>query len=528
MSSSEIVDQLESHFTSIEDIHKIHEELRTNTLKRTTHTLEWRLHQLKQLGYMLQENEALLEEALKKDLGKSKSESHIAELDGTRQEISFAINNLKSWIKPQNVKTSLIWLLASPKTYREPKGLVMIIGAWNYPVSLLINPLVGAIAGGNSVILKPSEQAPSVAFLLQKLIPQYMDPRHIRLINGAVDQTTTLLNLKFDHIFFTGSTKIGKIVAKCAAENLTPVTLELGGKCPVIVFDDADFDVTAKRLIWGKGMNAGQTCIAPNHILVSKKSEGKLIQSLKKAIQDLYPNQDESSEDKITKDSGLEDQFCKIINSNQFNRLNNLLLVTKGEIIEIEGSIHSKVDKPKPDEFRIPITLVRNLTHDDELLQDEIFGPILPILTYENETELIQELLPNVSQSEPLAIYVFTRSSQNFELVRRSSKSGQIVGNDLLIQFTIRGLPFGGVGQSVKFHPTFKPRFQNKGTGSYHGYHSFLTFTYERSCANLSTWTEPAFTIRYPPYTESKFNLYAWIMGPSMIQGQSVPDDVPN
>lgn len=510
MSSPGIIEQLQASFTPIEEIYNIHKELRTNSLTRTTHTLEWRIHQLKQLGYLLQENEQLLEEALNQDLGKSKSEAHIAELIGTRHEVSFAINNLKSWMNPTNAKTSLIWLLAQPKTYHEPKGLVMIIGAWNYPVSLLLNPLVGAISGGNSVILKPSEQAPSVAFLLSKLIPQYMDPRHIRLINGAVDQTTTLLDLKFDHIFFTGSTKIGKIVAKRAAEYMTPVTLELGGKCPAIVFDDADFDVTARRIIWGKGMNAGQTCIAPNHILVSKKNEARLIESLKKAIQELYP--EESPESK-TKGLGLDGQFCKIINSNQFNRIHDLLSVTKGEVIEIEGSIQSKVEKTNPDNLRIPLTLVRNLTNDDELLQEEIFGPVLPILTYETQMELIEELLPVISQSEPLAIYVFTKSSENFELVRQHSKSGQIIGNDSLIQFAIRGLPFGGVGQS--------------GTGSYHGYQSFLTFTYERSCANLATWTDKAFAVRYPPYTESKLNLYSWIMGPSIIKGQSTPDGVP-
>ncbi|EGG04206.1 uncharacterized protein MELLADRAFT_78391 [Melampsora larici-populina 98AG31] len=508
-----LAEQLESQFTSIEEIHNIHQELRTNHLTRLTHTIEWRLHQLKQLAYLLQENETLLEEALNQDLGRSRSEAHIAELDGTRQEVSFAINNLKSWIKPINAKTSLIWFLASPKTYHEPKGLVMIIGAWNYPISLLLNPLVGAISGGNSIIFKPSEQAPSVAFLLSKLIPQYMDSNHIRIINGAKEQSTTLLHLKFDHIFFTGSTQIGKIVAKCAAENLTPVTLELGGKCPAIVFDDTDFDITAKRLIWGKGMNAGQTCIAPNHILVSKKNETKLIESLKKAVQELYPK--ESTESELQSNGlGLKDQFCKIINLNQFNRLNDLLSITKGEIIEIEESIQIKSKKSDPHEdLRIPLTLIRDLKDDDEILKDEIFGPILPILTYETEDELIQDVLPKISDSEPLAIYVFTKSSQNFELVRKHSKSGQIIGNDLLIQFTIGGLPFGGVGQS--------------GTGSYHGYHSFLTFTYERSCANLASWTDQAFAIRYPPYTESKFNLYSWIMGPSDLKGQSKPDEVP-
>lgn len=516
--SSKAQDQLNSQFTSIDEIPKIHQELRNNFSNRITKTLEWRTHQLKQLGYLLQENEQLIEEALAIDLGKPKTESHIGELVGVRHEVLHALKNVKSWMEPQSVKTDLVWLVTKPKTFHEPKGVVLIFGTWNYPISLSIIPLVGAIAGGNAVVLKLSEQAPAVANLLTRLIPQYLDTNHIRVINGAVDHCNALLDLKFDHIFFTGSTQIGRTVAKRAAEHMTPVTLELGGKSPAIIFDDADFPVIARRLIWGKGMNAGQTCVAPDYILVSKKSEAKLIASLKKAMQELYPL-DSSAKNVINASGKSGDgsdglQFSKIVNQNQFNRLNNVLQETKGDIIPTDGTFQAGArDSADAQELKMPLTLVRNLTKEDPVMQNEIFGPIFPILTYDLQSETMAEILGPISDSEPLALYVFTQSSQNFELVRQHTKSGQLVCNDLLIQFAIPGLPFGGIGQS--------------GCGNYHGYYSFLTFTYERASANLPTWADFLFNRRYPPYTPFKLKLFSAIMGPARIKGKSNPGLVP-
>ncbi|KAG0148920.1 hypothetical protein CROQUDRAFT_131641 [Cronartium quercuum f. sp. fusiforme G11] len=509
--------------TSVDSIPQIHQELRKAfSTNNVTKTLEWRTHQLKQLGYLLQENEALLEDALTADLGRPKAESQIDELVATRRDVLNALSNVKSWSRPHRVKTDLTWLVTSPKTYHEPKGLVLIIGAWNYPIALVLGPLVGAIAGGNAAILKLSENAPSTASLLGKLIPQYMDNRHIRVINGGVEQVTALLDLRFDHIFFTGSTSIGKIVAKKAAENLTPVTLELGGKCPAIVFDDADFKVAGRRLIWAKAVNAGQTCIAPDYILVSKKNEAKLIESLKQAIREFYPAKtitahppfDTAASSGAKPDSinpetlkASDNQFCKIVNLKQFHRLTNLLRETRGEINTLDGTSQLDITSSDVNELKIPLTLVRNVTRDDALMQEEIFGPILPIITYDNESEMA-EVLRAVSNSEPLAIYVFTQASPNFEFVRQNTKSGQIIQNDLLIQFVIPGLPFGGIGQS--------------GMGNYHGYHSFLTFTYERASANLSPWADFLFACRYPPYTSFKSKLFSLIMGPSQISGKAV------
>ncbi|KAH9816540.1 Aldehyde/histidinol dehydrogenase [Melampsora americana] len=521
-SSSKAQEELNSQFTSIDEIPKIHQELRNNFSKRITKTLEWRTHQLKQLGYLLQENESLIEEALAVDLGKPKTESHIGELVGVRHEVLHALQNVKSWMEPKSVKTDLAWLVTKPKTFHEPKGLVLIFGTWNYPISLSLIPLIGAIAGGNVVMLKLSEQAPAVAALLTKLIAQYLDHNHIRVINGAADHCNALLDLKFDHIFFTGSTQIGRNVAKRAAEHMTPVTLELGGKSPAIVFDDADFPVIARRLIWGKGMNAGQTCVAPDYILVSKKSEAKLIASLKTAMQELYPldSVSDSSAKNIINASGKSAdapddlQFGKIVNQNQFNRLTNVLQETKGEIVSTDGTFQLGTKySSDTQELKMPLTLVRNLTKEDPVMQNEIFGPIFPILTYDLQSETMDDILRPISDSEPLALYVFTQSSQNFELVRQLTKSGQLVCNDLLIQFAIPGLPFGGIGQS--------------GSGNYHGYYSFLTFTYERASANLPTWADFLFNRRYPPYTPFKLKIFSAIMGPARIKGKSNPGLVP-
>ncbi|EGG05510.1 uncharacterized protein MELLADRAFT_116794 [Melampsora larici-populina 98AG31] len=518
-SSNKAQDRLQ--FTPIDEISKICQELSKNVSNGITKTLDWRIHQLKQLGYLLQDNENLLVEALVVDLDKPKTETVIGELGGTINEVIYALKNLKSWLKPQAVKTDFAWRIARPKTYHEPKGLVLIYGTWNYPIALAIVPLIGAIAGGNAVILKPSEQAPAIAKLFTKLIPQYLDNNHIRVVNGAADESNALLDHKFDHIMFTGSGRVARIVAKRAAEHLTPVTLELGGKCPAIVFDDADFPVIARRLIWGKGVNAGQTCVAPDYILVSKKSEAKLIASLKKAMLDLYPlpSISQSSSNKSVNPSGGSGdnsevlQFCKIINRKQFDRLNELLKTTKGDLIPVNGTLHSKADSYNAEELRMPLALVRNVKKDDPLMQEEIFGPIFPIVTYDLESQTMPEILRPISDAEPLCVYVFTQTSSNLELVRKHTRSGQIVCNDLCTQLAITGSPFGGIGQS--------------GHGSYRGYHSFLTFTYKRPSISLSPKVDFLFKTRYPPYTPFKLKIFSSTMGPAKIKGLSKPEAVP-
>lgn len=477
-----------------------------------TKSLAWREHQLKQLAYLLQDAEPLLEEALAIDLGRPKQESHIVELDPTKSEVVYALNHLKKWTEPIKVDTELAWSMSQPRIFREPKGIVLIFGAWNYPIALLIGPLVGAIAAGNSVIIKPSENSPMTCNLLSTLLRQYMDPKNIIVINGAQEQCSALLDLRFDHIFFTGSLPTGKIIARKAAENLTPVTLELGGKCPVIVLDNANFQVVARRIVWAKTVNAGQTCIAPDFILVSEKSESKLIDAIKVALKEFYsgPSSQPTHASQSSLESPLDSQYSKIINRSHFDRLMGYLNHTKGQVVDLD--LHSPVQPPTadPDSLRIPLTLIRNVKEDDALMQEELFGPLLPIMTFNPDQGDLLRHLHRINRSPPLAIYAFSQNKEELEFIRLHSKSGQFICNDLLIQFIVPGLPFGGVGTS--------------GIGNYHGYHSFLTFTHERPTLNLPTWTEILLNSRYPPYTPFKSTLVKLLTGASPLKGKSNPD----
>ncbi|MBW0498921.1 hypothetical protein O181_038636 [Austropuccinia psidii MF-1] len=512
MSANQSEREARLEFTPIDQIQKSYEKILQGHSTGLTKTYQWRIHQLKQLIYLLQENDVLLEETLTIDLGRPKKESQAEELIGLRKEAFFAYKNLKSWLTPQNVKTELVWLAAKPKVYHEPKGVVLIIGAWNYPLAVLLGPLIGAIAGGNSIILKPSENCPATSQLVTKLIQKYMDPNNICVINGAKEQNTTLLNLRFDHIFYTGGPVVAKIIALKAAETLTPITLELGGKSPAIIFDDANFPVTARRLVWAKTVNAGQTCIAPDYVLISKQNEQKFIKAIQAALKEFYPptsqevqnSKSESSSDPQTS------QFCKIINRHHFDRLNNYLLKTGGEIVKLDLNSPIQPESADPTSLKVPFTLVRNLPDDDILMQEEIFGPILPIMTYDPEAQDAVQRLHQLDRSNPLTIYVFSQSEENFELVRTRTKSGQFMCNNLLFQYIIQGLPFGGIGTS--------------GMGNYHGYHSFLTFTYERSVANVPFWTDFMLRSLYPPYTAFKLKFIEKLMAPKTLGGKSNPN----
>ncbi|OAV92482.1 hypothetical protein PTTG_05866 [Puccinia triticina 1-1 BBBD Race 1] len=498
-------------FTPTDHIKEIYATVSQGHSSGITKSYEWREHQLKQLGYLLQENESLLEEALRIDLGRPNLENHVGELVGTRNEVLSALKNLKKWMKPQSVKTELTWIIAKPRVSHEPKGIVAIFGAWNYPVALLFGPLVGAIAGGNSVILKPSENCPATSHLMSTLVRKYMDPQNICVINGGHEQSTVLLDCRFDHIFFTGGTSLGKIVALKAAESLTTTTLELGGKSPVVVLDDANFLVAARRILWAKGLNAGQTCIAPDYILVSEQSESKLIEAMRQVLKEFFPSDAQGRKTSAMQDSNgsSDSKFCKIINQRHFDRLNNYLSQTRGEIVKLDLNSSAQPESADPDSLRIPITLIRNVKHDDVLMEEELFGPLLPVLTYNNDHEDIVQCLHRINQSAPLALYAFGQSEEKLEFIRKHTKSGQFVCNDLLIQFNIPGLPFGGVGTS--------------GLGNYHGYYSFLAFTYERPIVNFPFWADILLKSRYPPYTSFKFKFMQAVLGPSKLKGKSNP-----
>ncbi|HEY9828948.1 MAG TPA: aldehyde dehydrogenase, partial [Stenomitos sp.] len=420
----------------------------------------------------LLENEVAITQALHSDLKKSKYEAYVTEIGICLAEIKFALKHIKSWTKPKNVKTSLISLPASSQVYFEPLGVVLIVGAWNYPLQLILSPLIGAIAAGNCAILKPSEIASHTSHLLAEIIPKYFDPSFIAVVEGGKEVTQELLEEKFDHIFFTGSTQIGKIIMNAAARHLTPVTLELGGKSPCIVDAETHLEYTARRIVWGKFINAGQTCIAPDYLLVDRKIKTHLLQHIKQCIQDFYGATPSTSAD-----------YPRIINQHHFNRLCKLLGL--GEII-IGG------DTDATDLYIAP-TVIDQVNWDMPIMQEEIFGPILPVLEYSDLNEAIAIVK---AQPKPLALYFFSHNPQHQQRVLQETSSGGICINDTVLHAAFPALPFGGVGSS--------------GMGRYHGQASFETFSHQKSLLNRSFLLD--LKLRYPPY-QGKLKLLKWLLG---------------
>ncbi|GAA5840296.1 hypothetical protein JCM5353_002815 [Sporobolomyces roseus] len=465
-------------FTPIEQIKPAYDTVYETFLTGKTRPVSWRKHQIKQLGFLVQDNEDAFVKALESDFGRPAFETIVAELNPVKAEINEVYDHVEKWAKPDAVSTVFMWKAAKPKVYHEPKGVALVIGTWNYPITLLLVPLLGAIAAGCTAIVKPAEQAPACAALISRLLPKYLDPQSFICITGAIDQTSSLLKLQFDHIFYTGSGNVGKIVSKAAAEHLTPVTLELGGKSPAIVLDDADLDVAARRIVWAKFSNAGQICISTDYILCTPELEPKLIAALKRALSEFSAPSPSSG---TTTNSLLASKnYSKIINENHFKRLSKLLDETKGEIVA-----GGKRDEK---ERKIEVTIVRNVKPDDSLMSDEIFGPILPIMTMPNKEAMIHFVQ---RRDTPLVIYVFTQSTKEKDYIFERTRSGGFVQNDVLVHFLIPGLPFGGTGKA--------------GHGNYHGKKSFDTFSHERAFAHVPTWMDAVMASRYPPYTDKKF-----------------------
>ncbi|GAX35881.1 aldehyde dehydrogenase [Nodularia sp. NIES-3585] len=424
-----------------------------------TKEITFRLQQLKILKQAILENEKAIFQALQADLQKPEVESYISEIKVT-QEIDYAIKHLKNWHKPKQVAVPWQLFSYSARIHPEPLGVVLIIGAWNYPFNLITAPLVGAIAAGNCTILKPSEIAVHTSNLLAEIIGKYFHPDYITVVEGGVETSQKLLTEKFDHIFFTGSKSVGKIIMEVAAKNLTPITLELGGKSPCIVDTEINLEHTARRIVWGKFLNAGQTCIAPDYLLVDQKIKQDLINSMKKCLIKFYGDNPETSPD-----------YARIINQKQFDRLANL--IKDGEII-IGGETNSG-------ERYIAPTLLNHVSLTDAVMQEEIFGPILPIIEYTDITEAIA--LIN-SRPKPLALYLFTQNKKLQKQVLQETSSGGFCINDTMLQFGVPSLPFGGVG--------------NSGIGSYHGQASFDTFSHYKSVLKNSFWLD--LNWRYAPY----------------------------
>ena len=459
-----------------ENIQEIFELQRAHSLILRGTSVKERKDKLNKLKILVQENEHLIFDALKKDLRKSEFEAALTEVYFVYSEIDFAIKHLASWMKPQRVSASMSSLLTKNRIYYEPKGVSLIIAPWNYPFQLLIAPLISAIAAGNTAMLKPSELSSATAQLVTKLINNHFDSKEVACFEGDASLSEALLKLPFDHIFFTGSPKIGKIVMEAAAKHLSSVTLELGGKSPVIIAEDANLEKAAEKIVWGKFMNAGQTCIAPDYVLVSVDQEPELVRLVSEKIDQLYfKNQllDQSS-------------YGKIISDSHYNRLKNLRddAIAEGALLVKGGANSDEDDTLEP-------TILTMVPLSSSLMQEEIFGPILPIITYSN----LQEAIDLVNQrAKPLALYIFSKSTALVESVIRQTSAGGTCVNDVVLHISNPNLPFGGIG--------------NSGTGSCHGFYGFKAFSHERGVMFQSN---PDFSkLAYPPYGNKK-GLLKWL-----------------
>lgn len=449
MNFQEIVDQQREFFAS-----------------QKTKNIKFRKRQLQTLKEIILKNENLLYEAIYKDFAKSKFDTFTTEISFVLKDIDYYLNNLQSLSRPKKVRTNLANQLGSSRIHPEPLGNTLIIGAWNYPYQLSLSPLIASIAAGNTCILKPSEVAENTMKAMAKIINENFPMEYIFVVEGGVDEITDILKLKFDKIFFTGSSKVGKIVYEAAAKNLTPVTLELGGKSPVIVSSNADFNVAAKRIVWGKFLNAGQTCVAPDYILIDERFKESFLDSLK-----LYIKKFNYTED--------SEHFTKIINERNFNRLVKMI---DPEKVFYGGNFDAEKRFISP-------TILQDVDWSDDVMQEEIFGPILPVLTFQNFNEALQII---EAHEKPLAAYLFTDNEEEKEqFISKISFGGGCI-NDVVMHLSNEHLPFGGVG--------------NSGIGNYHGKFGFEAFSHQKAILSRATWGEPDF--KYPPYSDKKLS---WI-----------------
>jgi len=432
-----------------------------------TRPLEWRRAQLHAIARLLSAHGEELAEALHRDLGKPALEAWATDLQIVKSEALAAAKSLGRWTRPERRRTPLNQQPGASRILREPLGVVLIIAPWNYPVQLLLSPAVGAIAAGNAVLLKPSEVTPHVSAVLARRVRELLDPEAIAIVEGGVAETTALLTERFDHVFYTGNGAVGKVVMEAAAKHLTPVTLELGGKSPCIVDASADLPVAARRIAWGKFLNAGQTCIAPDYVLAHESVEEELLTQLRAALRQFYGDDPHRSPD-----------YGRIVNERHHRRLAALL--KSGDVV-----VGGEADES---ERYIAPTILRNVAEDSPVMADEIFGPILPVLRVRS----IDEAVAFVNRRpKPLALYVFTRDSKVEEDVLARTSSGGACVNATLWHIANPELPFGGVGPS--------------GMGAYHGRASFELFSHHKSVVRKPTFLDPP--IAYPPYTRLKTEL---------------------
>ena len=460
-------------------IHELFRRQRANqaAVKRTT--AGQRVAKLRRLRDAIVAREQTIRDALFADFRKAPAEVDISEVVPVLTEIKDAINHLAGWIRPHRVATPMTLVGTQSAVHYEPKGVVLIIGPWNYPFQLALAPLIPAISAGNCVVIKPSELTPATSRVLVELLGAVFAEDEVAVVEGDAAETQKLLALPFDHFFFTGSTRVGRIVAEAAARHLASTTLELGGKSPAVVDDSADLETTAKRLVWGKFVNSGQTCIAPDYILVSEHRERALVDALRSAIADLYGATEA--------DRKRSPDLCRVINTRNFDRLKKLLddSVSQGAKIELGG------DTDAAERYIAP-TILTQVTGDTAVMSEEIFGPILPILTYKSFTEVAPFI---TARDKPLALYVFGDDEQRVDKLIAETTAGGTCVNNTLIHFANHNLPFGGVGPS--------------GTGNYHGFYGFKAFSHER--AVLRQGRLDLLQQFYPPYTPKVARMLTWM-----------------
>lgn len=448
------------------EIEKVLQSQRDFFKTQQTKSLAFRKMYLEKLRRLIISNENMLYEAIYKDFGKSKFDTFTTEISFILNDIDYYLKNLNSLSRPKKVGTNLVNQLGKSKIHSEPLGNILVIGAWNYPYQLSLSPIIAAIAAGNCCILKPSEIAENTMKAMSTIVNENFPSEYLYVYEGGIDETTELLKLRFDKIFFTGSTKVGKIVYKAAAEQLTPVVLELGGKSPVIVTKNANLEVAAKRIVWGKFLNAGQTCVAPDYLLVEESIQEQFLEMLRKYIKEFQYLPD-------------SEQYTKIINHRNFQRL--VRLIDK-EKIYFGGSSDEEKRYIEP-------TILHHIDWSDPIMEEEIFGPILPVIGFQNYNMALNAIL---EKEKPLAAYLFTNHTEEKEnFTQRLSFGGGCI-NDVVMHLSNDHLPFGGVG--------------NSGIGNYHGKFGFEAFSHQKAVLEKTTWGEP--NIKYPPYSEKKLS---WI-----------------
>lgn len=438
----------------------------------------WRRGQLQALLRFYDENEAVLCEAVAKDFRKPRQEAIMFEVEFLRNDVRGCLNNLDSWVLDEHVEKNIVTLLDGTYLHPEPLGVVLVIGAWNYPFQLTLGPVAGALAAGNCVVVKPSELAPAAAQVMAELLPRYLDPAAVKVVTGGIPETTELLKERFDHIFYTGSGPVGRIIRAAANTHLTPVTLELGGKSPVYIDSTADLPTTVRRLVWAKFINVGQTCIAPDYVLCTKEVQDAFVAAARKQIKEWYGAEPKASTD-----------LTRIVNERNFLRLKQLLETTKAEV-----AVGGDTDQ---EQLYIAPTILSDVATEDPVMQDEIFGPILPIVTVASRREAVEFVN---SRDKPLTLYVFSQDKEAQDDFKNNTSSGSMVMNDAIVHLSVETLPFGGVGAS--------------GMGGYHGKHTFNTFSHRKSVLSRDfSWLgEYLGETRYPPYQDWKLRRMALLL----------------